>query len=311
MPRRAPSSSAQFSPYLAGNNGVSGRSFHRLLRAASSRLARQRGGNYHTADPETPARSGDGRSRPLPSGLARRADRRPGRQWQSRPLSAARAEIERGALDAKQLGVLLGRRSGRGVFPASPRLGPQSCCADGSIVRLGYDGQNGQAYVAIGTASGRSAASLRSDEVSLPSIRAWMTAHPRAGAGLMDEIRLTCFFARSARRWPRRREGVVLTPGRSLAVDRNFLPARRAGLSRSSRQRHRAAASHGGAGYGRRDRRPGPGRRLLGFRRCRPKLRPEPCGRQGFIIYYCPRPLARFGSRQPGERYHGIDQLRD
>ena len=44
-------------------------------------------------------------------------------------------------------------------------------------MRLGYDGQNGQPYVAIGKKLVERGA-LTTDQVSLQSIRAWIAAHP-------------------------------------------------------------------------------------------------------------------------------------
>jgi len=57
----------------------------------------------------------------------------------------------------------------------------------------------------------------------MQTIRAWLAAHPDKAAALMDENPSYVFF----RRWrdgPLGAQGVVLTAGRSLAVDRAFLP---------------------------------------------------------------------------------------
>jgi membrane-bound lytic murein transglycosylase A len=58
----------------------------------------------------------------------------------------------------------------------------------------------------------------------LQSIRAWIKAHPQEGAALMDENPSYVFFREMTGDGPIGSEGVVLTPGRSLAVDRNFIP---------------------------------------------------------------------------------------
>ena len=134
----------------------------------------------------------------------------------------SRAQIERGALDRFHLPFLWVadpvdaffleiQGSGRIILP------------DGSMVRIGYDGQNGQPYVPIGRLLVERGA-LDKDDVSLQTIRAWIEAHPDAGKALMDENPSYVFFRELTGDGPLGSEGVVLTPGRSLAVDRRFVP---------------------------------------------------------------------------------------
>ena len=94
--------------------------------------------------------------------------------------------------------------------------------ADGSEVRVGYDGQNGQAYYAIGrelVARGE----LTVEEVSLQSIRDWLKAHPDEAAALMHTNPSYVFFRELDGAGPLGAQGVPLTPGRSLAVDRHMI----------------------------------------------------------------------------------------
>lgn len=93
---------------------------------------------------------------------------------------------------------------------------------DGSQVRIGYDGQNGHPYVAIGRELVARGALTR-DEVSMQSIRAWLEAHPADAKGLMDVNPSFVFFRRLEGEGPLGGQGVALTPGRSLAVDRTFI----------------------------------------------------------------------------------------
>ena len=58
----------------------------------------------------------------------------------------------------------------------------------------------------------------------MQSIRAWLAAHPGDAASLMDENPSYVFFRELQGEGPIGAEGVVLTPERSLAVDRAFLP---------------------------------------------------------------------------------------
>jgi peptidoglycan lytic transglycosylase A len=209
-----------FSPYLAGNNGEEEGLFtgyyEPLLHGA-----RDRGGKYQTPILKRPPDlvSVDlGRFRPAWHG-----ERIAGRVVDGALVPYdTRAAIERGALDGMGLALfwvdnpvdaffLQVQGSGRVELP------------DGSMVGLGYDGQNGQAYVAIGKlliARG----DLTPETTSLQSIRAWIEAHPAKGPALMDENPSYVFFRETSGDGPIGAEGVVLTPRRSLAVDPNFIP---------------------------------------------------------------------------------------
>lgn len=94
---------------------------------------------------------------------------------------------------------------------------------DGSIVRVGYAGHNGRPYFAIGRALVERGA-LKRDEVSMQSIRAWLEAHPDEAAEVMALNPSYVFFRELDGEGPIGALGVALTPGRSLAVDRAFLP---------------------------------------------------------------------------------------
>jgi peptidoglycan lytic transglycosylase A len=94
---------------------------------------------------------------------------------------------------------------------------------DGRTIRLGYDGQNGLPYVPVGRlliARGQ----IARDKLTMGSIRAWMQAHPEAGAALRRENPSYVFFREVKGDGPIGAEKVVLTPERSLAVDRTYIP---------------------------------------------------------------------------------------
>jgi membrane-bound lytic murein transglycosylase A len=94
---------------------------------------------------------------------------------------------------------------------------------DGAVVRVGYDGQNGQPYVPIGRLLAERGA-LPREAVSMQSIRGWLAAHPEEAPALLRENPSYVFFREVSGDGPIGAEGVVLTAGRSLAVDRGFLP---------------------------------------------------------------------------------------
>jgi membrane-bound lytic murein transglycosylase A len=93
---------------------------------------------------------------------------------------------------------------------------------DGQLARIGYAGENGLPYTAIGRtliADG----SLAREAVSLQSIRAWLLAHPERARAVMETNRSYIFFAQTAlgdtALGPRGSLGANLTPLASLAVD--------------------------------------------------------------------------------------------
>ncbi|HXO22694.1 MAG TPA: MltA domain-containing protein [Thermoanaerobaculia bacterium] len=95
--------------------------------------------------------------------------------------------------------------------------------AEGGVLRLGYAAQNGRPYFAIGRELVERGA-LKKEEVSLQSIRRWLGDHPSEVAKVLARNPSYVFFQRLLGDGPVGAEGVVLTPGRSLAVDLKYLP---------------------------------------------------------------------------------------
>ena len=94
---------------------------------------------------------------------------------------------------------------------------------DGEVLRLGYAATNGRPYTAIGRVlAARGEIAL--EEVSLQSIRAWLRANPDRQREILDRNESYVFFREIRGEGPIGTQGVALTPGRSLAVDRRFLP---------------------------------------------------------------------------------------
>jgi membrane-bound lytic murein transglycosylase A len=90
---------------------------------------------------------------------------------------------------------------------------------DGTVLRLGYADQNGHAYYAIGK-SLIERGILTKETVSMLSIKGWMEQNPSAAASLMNENPSYVFFRILEGEGPIGAEGVPVTAGRSLAVDR-------------------------------------------------------------------------------------------
>jgi membrane-bound lytic murein transglycosylase A len=101
--------------------------------------------------------------------------------------------------------------------------------ADGSqrLVRVAYAGNNGQPYKSIGSWL------LQKGEITdatWPGIRVWIQAHPQRLQELLWTNPRYVFFRQEllsgvdAAFGPRGAQGVELTPGRSIAVDRQSIP---------------------------------------------------------------------------------------
>jgi membrane-bound lytic murein transglycosylase A len=97
--------------------------------------------------------------------------------------------------------------------------------ADGSVMRVGYDGQNGHPYTAIGRVLVARGA-IAKEQLSMQSIRAWLRANPADARALMNENASYVFFKELPSADPHQgapgAAGVPLTPQASLAVDARF-----------------------------------------------------------------------------------------
>lgn len=134
----------------------------------------------------------------------------------------SRAEIEAGALRGRGLELLWVSDPVDAFFLHIQGSG-RVLLDDGRSVRVGYAGKNGHPYTAIGRELVRRGA-LADQEVSMQSIRAWLAANPAEAPAVMALNASYVFFQRNDRDGPIGTQGVVLTAGRSLAVDPAFLP---------------------------------------------------------------------------------------
>ena len=131
-----------------------------------------------------------------------------------------RAEIEAGALRGRGL-ELLWVEDPVALFFLQIQGSGLVRLPDGKRIRVGYSGQNGHDYTAIGRVLVERGA-LRSEEVSLQSIRAWLRSHPDEAQAVMNADRSYVFFRELPGSAPVGAEGTELTPRRSLAVDPAF-----------------------------------------------------------------------------------------
>ena len=137
-------------------------------------------------------------------------------------LYYTRAEIEDGALAGKGLELAWAKDpvdlffleiqgSGRIHFP------------DGSVMRVGYAGQNGRDYVAIGRLL-RDRGILPPGGASMQSIKDWIRANPDQGRELMRENLSYVFFKELTGPGPLGALNVPVIPRGTVAADPNFVP---------------------------------------------------------------------------------------
>ncbi len=133
-----------------------------------------------------------------------------------------RTRIDAGALDRLNLGFLWVEDPVAAFFLQVQGSG-RIDLPDGSQVRVGFDGQNGWPYVAIGRVMIERGLIDR-ENATMPGIRAWLAAHPAETKDILNTNPSYVFFREIVGDGPIGSEGVALTPGRSLAVDTKFLP---------------------------------------------------------------------------------------
>jgi membrane-bound lytic murein transglycosylase A len=137
-------------------------------------------------------------------------------------LYYTRGEIEDGALankglelawaaDPIELFFLQIQGSGRVRFP------------DGSVMRIGYDNQNGREYIAIGRLL-RERGLLPQGQTSMQHIVAWMRSNPEQGRALMRENLSYIFFRELRGPGPLGAINVPVTGRATVAADPRFVP---------------------------------------------------------------------------------------
>lgn len=137
-------------------------------------------------------------------------------------LYFTRAEIEDGALAGKGL-ELAYAKDPVDLFFLEIQGSGRIRLDDGTVMRVGYAGQNGRDYVAIGRLL-RDRGILPSGGASMQAIKDWIRANPDQGRELMRENLSYVFFKELAGPGPLGALNVPVTPHASLAADPNYVP---------------------------------------------------------------------------------------
>lgn len=138
-----------------------------------------------------------------------------------------RSQIEVGALKDQKIELVFVDDPDDAYFLAVQGSG-RILLDDGSVMRVGYAGSNGQAYVSIGSIL-VDMGQIPLERVSLKSIREWLKAHPEARETLYNKNPSYVFFREiksknfDAKDGPIGAMSIPLTAGASLAVDRRYI----------------------------------------------------------------------------------------
>jgi membrane-bound lytic murein transglycosylase A len=133
----------------------------------------------------------------------------------------SRAEIEDGALASKGLEIAWAADPVELFFIEIQGSG-ELRLPDGSVMRIGYDNQNGRDYVAIGRLL-RERGILPPGGANMQAIKDWLRANPDQGRALMRE-NLSYIFFKELTGPPLGSLGLPITPHGTVAADPNFVP---------------------------------------------------------------------------------------
>lgn len=133
-----------------------------------------------------------------------------------------RSEIDAGVLDGRvmpiawaadyvELFFLQVQGSGRLRLP------------DGSVMRIGYAGQNGRDYTGIGALM-RDRGLLGPNQQSMQGIMSWLRANPVDGMAIMHENKSYVFFRELTGAGPVGALGIAVSPRATVAADPAFVP---------------------------------------------------------------------------------------
>ena len=95
--------------------------------------------------------------------------------------------------------------------------------SDGSVMRIGYDGQNGRDYVGIGALM-RDRGMLLSGQASMQGVMEALRAQPDGGRALMNENASFVFFRELTGAGPIGSLNVAVTPRVTVAADPAYVP---------------------------------------------------------------------------------------
>ncbi len=136
---------------------------------------------------------------------------------------ATRAEIRKGALAGKNLELMYADDPVDVLF-AQIEGSAKATLDDGTVAWLEFNGKNGRSYKGVGGVLKQLGESSRIG-FTMQGIRKWFAEHPTRLDEIIDQDASYVFFAESKVAGAIGSQKVVLTPRRSMAVDRAFIAA--------------------------------------------------------------------------------------
>lgn len=133
-----------------------------------------------------------------------------------------RSKIEQGALKGKKLEVAY-VKDRVGLFFMHIQGSGKVRISDNSYIKLGYAGQNGYPYFPIGNYLTKNN-HINKNTASAESIIKWLNNNPHLAAKVMNLNESYVYFKQRREHHPVGAMGVEVTPMRTLAVDRSFIP---------------------------------------------------------------------------------------
>jgi membrane-bound lytic murein transglycosylase A len=133
-----------------------------------------------------------------------------------------RSAIEKGALKGKKLEIAYVADKA-GLFFMHIQGSGKIKIGDGSYIKLGYAGQNGYPYYAIGSHLTKNNL-IDKNKASAESIINWLNQNPHKAAKIMNLNESYVFFRERREHHPVGAMGVEVSAMRSLAVDRRYIP---------------------------------------------------------------------------------------
>jgi membrane-bound lytic murein transglycosylase A len=137
-------------------------------------------------------------------------------------LYYTRADIDQGALNDRGLEIAWAKDPVE-LFFAEIQGSALVRFDDGSVLQIGYAGQNGRDYVAIGRLL-RDRGILPPGGANMQAIKDWIRANPEQGLELMRQNPSYVFFKEIPGTSPLGALGVPIAPRTTVAADPNFVP---------------------------------------------------------------------------------------
>jgi len=134
----------------------------------------------------------------------------------------SRKQIEKGALQKKGHVIAWVDDPVRAFFLHIQGSG-RITLDDGSVMRVGYNGKNNHKYVSIGRYL-IDKGHIKKEDMSAQAIKKWLYNNPKKLTKVLNKNPSYVFFREIGTEGPIGGQGVPLTPMRSLAIDKRFVP---------------------------------------------------------------------------------------